>query len=162
NVSVRQLIRPGFTDVVLRALDEANVEPNQLCVEVTETSLADNLEKVVKALRELRDAGIRVAIDDFGTGHASLTYLAKFPVHVVKVDRSFVRGLGNDPASGVIVRSVAAMAHALGMTVIAEGVENLHQLEIVLEAGCDAAQGYLFSRPLPRQQCAETLANAVP
>jgi diguanylate cyclase (GGDEF)-like protein len=162
NVSVRQLIRPQFTEVLLRALDEAGIEPGQLCVEVTETSLAENIEVVVTALRELRKTGIRVAIDDFGTGHASLTYLAKFPVDVVKVDRSFVHGLGNDPASGVIVRSVAAMAHALGMTVIAEGVENLHQLEIVLEAGCDAAQGYLFSRPVPRQQCTETLANAVP
>ena len=162
NVSVRQLVRPRFTASVLRLLDGAGVEPGRLCLEVTETSLAENVDAVVTALSELRAAGVQLAIDDFGTGHASLTYLAKFPVDVVKVDRSFVHGLGNDAASGVIVRSVVAMAHALGMTVIAEGVENLKQLEIVLEAGCDAAQGYLFSRPVPRQQCAETLSNAVP
>ena len=162
NVSVRQLIRPGFADVVRRILHESGVDPQRLCIEVTETGLADNLDTVVSTLRDLREMGARVAIDDFGTGHASLTYLARFPVDVVKVDRSFVQGLGNDAASGVIVRSVAAMAHALGMTVIAEGVESLHQLEIVLEAGCDAAQGYLFSRPVSRQRCAETLANAVP
>ena len=162
NVSVRQLIRPGFADAVLQVLVAAGVAPERLCIEVTETAIADNVEAVVATLRELRAAGVRVAIDDFGTGHASLTYLAKFPVDIVKIDKSFVQGLGNDAASGVIVRSVAAMAHALGMTVIAEGVENLNQLEIVLEAGCDAAQGFLFSRPVPRQQCIETLANAVP
>ena len=162
NVSVRQLIRPGFADVVRRILDDAGVEPQRLCLEVTETGLADNIDAVVAALHQVREVGARVAIDDFGTGHASLTYLARFPVDIVKVDRSFVQGLGNDAASGVIVRSVAAMAHALGMTVIAEGVESLNQLEIVLEAGCDAAQGFLFSRPVPRQRCAETLANAVP
>jgi diguanylate cyclase (GGDEF)-like protein len=162
NVSVRELIRPKFTDGVIRALQAADVDPTRLCIEVTETSIAENVDAVVDALHELRATGIRVAIDDFGTGHASLTYLAKFPVDIVKVDKSFVRGLGNDPASGVIVRSVAAMAHALGMTVIAEGVESLNQLEMVLEAGCDAAQGYLFSRPVPRQKCVETLANAVP
>lgn len=162
NVSVRQLMRPMFTDTVLRMLAAADIAPERLCVEITETAIAENVDNVVAALHELRAAGVRVAIDDFGTGHASLTYLAKFPVDVVKIDKSFVQGLGNDAASGVIVRSVAAMAHALGMTVVAEGVENLNQLEIVLEAGCDAAQGYLFSRPVPRQQCAETLANAVP
>jgi len=162
NVSVRQLIRPMFIDNVLLTLAAANVAPERLCIEVTETAIADNVDAVVAALRQLRDAGVKVAIDDFGTGHASLTYLAKFPVDIVKIDKSFVQGLGNDAASGVIVRSVAAMAHALGMTVIAEGVENLNQLEIVLEAGCDAAQGYLFSRPVPRQQCVEALANAVP
>jgi diguanylate cyclase (GGDEF)-like protein len=162
NVSVRQLIRPLFTDTVLRMLASAHVGPERLCIEVTETAIADNVDAVVAALEELRAAGVRVAIDDFGTGHASLTYLAKFPVDIVKIDKSFVHGLGNDAASGVIVRSVAAMAHALGMTVIAEGVENLNQLEIVLEAGCDAAQGYLFSRPVPRQKCMEALANAVP
>jgi len=162
NVSVRQLIRPMFTETVLRVLAAAEVAPERLCVEITETAIAENVDNVVAALHELRAAGVRVAIDDFGTGHASLTYLAKFPVDIVKIDKSFVQGLGNDAASGVIVRSVAAMAHALGMTVIAEGVENLNQLEIVLEAGCDAAQGFLFSRPVPRQQCVETLANAVP
>ena len=162
NVSVRELIRPKFTDSVIAALQTAGVDPSTLCVEVTETSIVENVDAVVAALHQLRAAGVKVAIDDFGTGHASLTYLAKFPVDIVKVDKSFVRGLGNDPASGVIVRSVAAMAHALGMTVIAEGVESLNQLEIVLEAGCDAAQGYLFSRPLPRQSCVEALANAVP
>lgn len=162
NVSVRQLMRPHFVHVVRRTLAAAGVAPDRLCIEVTETSLADNVETVVETLNDLRELGARVAIDDFGTGHASLTYLAKFPVDIVKVDRSFVRGLGSDPACGVIVRSVAAMAHALGMSVIAEGVESLQQLELVLQAGCDAAQGYLFSRPEPRQRCVETLANAVP
>ena len=162
NVSVRELIRPKFTERVIAALETAGVDASRLCIEVTETSMAENVDAVVDALHKLRAHGVKVAIDDFGTGHASLTYLAKFPVDIVKVDKSFVRGLGSDPASGVIVRSVAAMAHALGMTVIAEGVESLNQLEIVLEAGCDAAQGYLFSRPVARQKCVETLANAVP
>ncbi len=162
NVSVRQLIQPSFTAAVLRMLDGVRLAPERLCIEITETAIAENVESVVAALRQLRAAGVKVAIDDFGTGHASLTYLAKFPVDIVKIDKSFVQGLGNDAASGVIVRSVAAMAHALGMTVIAEGVENLNQLEIVLEAGCDAAQGFLFSRPVARQQCVEALANAVP
>ncbi|HVA60427.1 MAG TPA: EAL domain-containing protein [Mycobacteriales bacterium] len=162
NVSTRQLVRPGFIESVLSLLEATDTYPAQVCLEVTETALVENVEPVVAVLEELRGHGFRLAIDDFGTGHASLTYLARFPVDAVKVDRSFVAGLGNDPASEVIVRSVVAMAHALKMSVVAEGVETLTQLEILLDAGCDTAQGFLFARPLPRAACAEALANSVP
>lgn len=162
NVSTRQLVHADFLDALLALVEGAGLEPAGLCLEVTETALADHVEPVVERLSRLRDLGFRLAIDDFGTGHASLTYLARFPVHVVKVDRSFVVGLGADEASGIIVRSVVAMAHALGMTVTAEGVETLSQLEFVLDAGCDAAQGYLFAPPVEPGRCAELLTGSVP
>lgn len=162
NVSTRQLVRPGFVAEVARLLADTGTDPAQLCLEVTETGLADPVEPVVAALTELRELGVQSGIDDFGTGHASLTYLAKFPVDVVKIDRSFVVGLGCDAASEVIVRSVVDMAHALQMTVVAEGVETLGQLEQLLDAGCDVAQGFLFTRPAPRPESRELVANAVP
>ncbi|MHB8342332.1 MAG: EAL domain-containing protein [Mycobacteriales bacterium] len=162
NVSTRQLVRPGFVTEVARLLAATGTEPAQLGLEITETALADPVEPVVAALTELRELGVQSCIDDFGTGHASLTYLAKFPVDVVKIDSSFVVGLGRDAASEVIVRSVIDMAHALQMTVVAEGVETLGQLEFLLDAGCDVAQGFLFSRPVPRPVGTEIVANAVP
>lgn len=162
NVSTRELTRPGFAQAVGDLLAAYHVPAGRVCLEVTETALAGDVDLVVSALHDLRTFGVRLAIDDFGTGHASLTYLARFPVDYVKVDRSFITGLGVDPTCEVIVASVVAMAHALGMRVVAEGVETLAQLESVLAAGCDIAQGYLFARPAPAAQAAIQLANAVP
>ena len=148
NVSRRQLVQPGFPAIVAGLLAEAGVPASAVCLEVTETALTQNVESVVTTLHELRHLGVLIAIDDFGTGHASLTYLTRLPVDVLKVDRLFVSGLGRDDRSAAIVGAVAAMGRAFALTVVAEGVENDEQLNALRSIDVDLAQGYLFSRPV--------------
>ena len=147
NVSIRQLLAPGFAAQVRARLLEAGVPAGRLCLEVTETVLAGEVEPVIQALESLRAVGVHLSIDDFGTGHASLTYLARFPVDQVKVDRSFVAGLGSDAGSAAIVGGVIAMAHTFDLRVVAEGVETEIQLEALRALRCDGVQGFLLSVP---------------
>ena len=118
-----------------------------LDLEITETGLLHDVEGASRKLRELRTAGMRVAIDDFGTGYSSLGYLKRFPVDIVKVDRSFVAGIGVNAVDEAIVAAVVTLAHAVGMTTIAEGVETVEQLEHLRELGCHGIQGFYFARP---------------
>ncbi len=157
NMSVRQLTSLGFARRVAEMLDEAGFEPGRLCLEITETALVGDVLAVVDALESLRDVGVRLAIDDFGTGHASLTYLARFPVDEVKVDQSFVAGLGSDAGSRAIVGGVIGMAHTFDLRVIAEGVEQESQLAMLRELGADAVQGYYLSRPVPNEKLSFSL-----
>ncbi|HVF06357.1 MAG TPA: EAL domain-containing protein [Frankiaceae bacterium] len=150
NVSRRQLAQPGFPAVVAGLLAEAGLPASSVVLEVTETALTQNVESVVAALHELRHLGVAIAIDDFGTGHASLTYLTRLPVDWLKVDRTFVSGLGQDDRSAAIVGAVAAMARAFGLQVVAEGVEDDAQLSALRRLDVDLAQGYYFSRPVPQ------------
>lgn len=147
NVSLRQLVSAGFAERVATIVSESQMPPSRLCLEVTETVLAGDVEPVIEVLTALRDQGIKLSIDDFGTGHASLTYLARFPVDQVKVDQSFVANLGADAGSAAIVGGVVAMAHTFDMRVVAEGVETQVQLEALRAIGCDAVQGFLLSVP---------------
>ncbi len=149
NVSAAELADPAFSDRVLDLLEHRGADPARLTIEVTETALAANLGRAAEALRRLRAAGFLVAIDDFGTGHASLDYLATLPCDVVKIDRRFVSGLGVDERCTAIVRGVVGMSHGLGLTVVAEGVETPSQRDLLVEMGCDEAQGHLFGRPVP-------------
>jgi diguanylate cyclase (GGDEF)-like protein/PAS domain S-box-containing protein len=151
NVSRRQLVQPGFPGLVAALLDATGVPASSVCLEVTETALTQNVESVVAALHELRALGVVIAIDDFGTGHASLTYLTRLPVDVLKVDRLFVSGLGTDQRSAAIVGAVAAMGRAFSLAVVAEGVEDDVQLGALRELDVDLAQGYLFSRAVPNE-----------
>ena len=148
NVSLRQLSAPGFADQVAEHLERTGVDPTRLCLEVTETMLAGDVEPIIEVLESLRSKGIRLSIDDFGTGHASLTYLARFPVDQVKIDRSFVAGLGVNAGSAAIVGGVVAMAHTFDLRVTAEGVETEEQLALLRGLGCDVVQGFLLSLPL--------------
>jgi diguanylate cyclase (GGDEF)-like protein/PAS domain S-box-containing protein len=157
NVSRRQLVQPGFPQLVAALLVESGVPAPSVCLEVTETALTQNVESVVTALHELRHLGVQIAIDDFGTGHASLTYLTRLPVDVLKVDRLFVSGLGRDERSAAIVGAVTAMGRAFGLCVVAEGVEDEEQLAALRGLDADLAQGYLFSRPVPRGDVAALL-----
>ena len=109
----------------------------------------EDVDHSIQVLRRLKDIGVGLAIDDFGTGYSSLAYLERFPVDALKIDRSFISRLGTDAADGAIVSAVLALGHALGLAVIAEGVETDEQLRILADLGCDAAQGYLFARPIP-------------
>jgi diguanylate cyclase (GGDEF)-like protein/PAS domain S-box-containing protein len=158
NVSRRQLVQPGFPGMVAALLDEAGIPPSTVCLEVTETALTQNVESVITALHELRHLGLLIAIDDFGTGHASLTYLTKLPVDVLKVDRLFVSGLAVDQRSAAIVDAVAAMGRAFGLAVVAEGVEDGDQFGKLRSLDIDLAQGYLFSKPVPTAEAARLIA----
>jgi diguanylate cyclase (GGDEF)-like protein len=148
NVSGRQLQDPEFVSDVVDILERTGLNPDRLCLEITESVLIDDGDKAAQRLGQLRQLGVHVALDDFGTGFSSLNYLHRFPVDVVKIDRSFVEGLGSDEDSRVIVSAIVSMTAALGVTVIAEGVETVLQLEQLIDIGSVLAQGFYFSVPL--------------
>ena len=151
NVSMRQLMGNQLVDVVADALAEAGVSAGALWLEITESALMADVKVATVALRDLRSLGLHLAVDDFGTGYSSLTYLKRFPVEAIKVDRTFVNGLGIDPEDSTIVEAVVNLGHSLGLTVVAEGVETPLQLNRLRELGCDRGQGYLFGRPRPAE-----------
>jgi EAL domain-containing protein (putative c-di-GMP-specific phosphodiesterase class I) len=138
----------GFADTVGAVLDRASTKPGLLTLEVTESVFVRDGERALFVLNDLKDIGVKLALDDFGTGYSSLGYLRRFPVDVVKIDRVFVAHLAEDPASKTIVTAVIALAHDLGMTVVAEGVETAAQHHELTALGCDACQGYYFARPM--------------
>ena len=149
NLSSRQLSNPDLVEHVRSALDDTGADAAGLCFEITENVLMDDAEATMGAITAVKRLGVGLSIDDFGTGYSSLGYLKRFPVGAVKVDRSFIDGLGSDPEDSAIVAAVIGLGHALGLTVIAEGVETDRQLAELAVLGCDAAQGYLFARPGP-------------
>jgi diguanylate cyclase (GGDEF)-like protein/PAS domain S-box-containing protein len=151
NVSARQLMSSQLVDLVADALAEAGVSAGALWLEITETALMTDVKAASVALRELRSLGLHLAVDDFGTGYSSLTYLKRFPVEAIKIDRTFVNGLGIDPEDSTIVEAVVNLGHSLGLSVVAEGVETPLQLTRLRELGCDRGQGYLFGRPRPAE-----------
>jgi diguanylate cyclase (GGDEF)-like protein len=148
NMSALQLARPDFVVSVAATLHDTGTDAAQVCLEVTEHVLVDEGPEVLRTLDELKELGIGLAIDDFGTGYCSLTYLKRVPADTVKVDRTFVAGLGSDQQDTAIVTAVVNLAHSLGMTVVAEGVETPTQLARTRELGCDLVQGYHLFRPL--------------
>ena len=149
NVSARQLDEPTFVVTVSQILADTGLDPASLCLEVTETAVMSNPAGVQQAGRALRDLGVQLSIDDFGTGYASLTYLRRLHANDLKIDRSFVDGLGHELDDTTIVTAVIGLAHAMGLTVTAEGVETTEQLTILRDMGCQKAQGYLMYRPVP-------------
>ena len=151
NLSARQLTDPHLVEHVGDALAEAGVSAGALWLELTETALMSDVKVATKMLRELRSLGLHLSVDDFGTGYSSLTYLKRFPVEAIKVDRSFVNGLGIDAEDSTIVEAVVKLGHSLGLQVVAEGVETPLQLSRLREIGCDRGQGYLFGRPRPAE-----------
>jgi diguanylate cyclase (GGDEF)-like protein/PAS domain S-box-containing protein len=149
NLSPRQLADPTLSKTVARILAETEVDPNAVCLELTENALMQNAASATAALRALRDLGVYISIDDFGTGYSSLSYLKRFPVTALKIDRSFIDGLGRDNEDTSIVEAIVTLAHALGLTAVAEGLETPTQLDALRVIGCDYAQGFLLGRPLP-------------
>lgn len=147
NVSSRQLDRGDLVDVVRAALDRTGLVPSRLHLELTETAIMDLHPDILRQLSEVRSLGVQVGLDDFGTGYASLTHLRRLPLDFVKVDRSFVQGLGSDTGDERIVSAVIDLARNLGLRSIGEGVETVDQLDRLRALGCDQAQGYLFARP---------------
>jgi EAL domain-containing protein (putative c-di-GMP-specific phosphodiesterase class I) len=149
NLSARQLVHPDLADRVAEVIEQTGAEPSSLCFEITESVLMDDADTVIDVIARMRALGVQFAIDDFGTGYSSLGYLKRFPVDAVKIDRSFVSGLGSDPGDAAIVSAVIGLAHALGLRVTAEGVETEEQLLALIDLDCDEAQGYFFSPPQP-------------
>ena len=160
NVATQQLIDGRFLDVVHDALGETGIDADSLWLEITETALMADTDAAGRALRDLRGLGLHLSVDDFGTGYSSLTYLKRFPVEAIKIDRSFVIGLGLEADDTSIVEAVVRLGHSLGLTVVAEGVETPLQLNRLRELGCDKGQGYLFGRPRPASITANERADA--
>ena len=150
NVSVRQLELPDFVESVAEVLERTALDPARLTLEVTETTVMRDAELGLDAVDRLRKLGVRLAIDDFGTGYSSLQVLKSLPIDVVKIDRSFVTGLPDDPEDRAIVETILRLAEVLGLGVTAEGVERPDQLDALLGMGCRSVQGFLYSRPVPR------------
>jgi diguanylate cyclase (GGDEF)-like protein len=149
NVSAMQFERAGFADSVLAALEEAQLPPHLLELELTESIAMENPERVIEQVQPLRDRGVNFAIDDFGTGHSSLSYLTRMPFDVFKIDQSFVRDMTTDHHARIVVETILAMAKSLKLETVAEGVETAEQLNMLRAQGATLAQGFLFGRPMP-------------
>ena len=149
NVGSRQLVDPNFYDTVVDALAQTGIDADSIWLEITETALLADVKAATVALRELRSLGLHLSVDDFGTGYSSLTYLKRFPVEAIKIDKSFVAGLGIESEDSTIVEAVVRLGQSLGLNVVAEGIESPLQLARLRELGCDRGQGYLFGRPRP-------------
>jgi diguanylate cyclase (GGDEF)-like protein/PAS domain S-box-containing protein len=149
NVGTRQVVDPSFAGLVAGVLGETGIPADSLWLEITETALLADVKASTVALRNLRSLGLHLAVDDFGTGYSSLTYLKRFPVEAIKIDRGFVAGLGLDTEDTTIVEAVVNLGHSFGIAVVAEGLETPLQLTRLREMGCDRGQGYLFGRPRP-------------
>jgi len=154
-----------YTAAQTRALDQSAIETHgipggMLEIELTESSLMENVDRVQARLKELKALGVSLSLDDFGTGYSSLAYLKQFSLDKLKIDRSFVRGLPDQRESAVIVASIAGLARALGLATVAEGVETEAQARHLRELGCDQLQGYLFAKPLPLQTLERWMGQA--
>ena len=159
NLSGRQFQDPGLLDQIRRILRETGLEPRALKLEITDSVLMLDAESTAARMRALTEIGVRFAIDDFGTGYSSLSYLRRFPVDTLKIDRSFVEGLGEEREKSAIVRATIALARALGLTVTAEGIENATQLRRLLALQCDLGQGFHFALPLEPDAMTALLAE---
>ncbi len=157
NIGARHFQHRGFLGTVRRAIERHGIERDTLEIEITETTAMHHAEATATLIDELRDLGVEITIDDFGTGYSSLAYLKRFAITGVKIDRSFVHDLPSSRSASAIVNAILATAHALGLRVVAEGVEELEQETFLVDAGCDEAQGYWFGRPMSAEAMGEEL-----
>ncbi len=161
NLSGRQLCDPALVDRVASSIRSHGVAPRQLCLEITETALIGELGEATTTLANLSKLGVRIALDDFGTGYSTLAHVQRLNVDILKIDRSFVEQIGGSDRDREIIGAITAMAHALGMSVVGEGIETTRQLGELTALGCDAGQGYLLARPLPAEQVAVLARSSV-
>lgn len=170
NISARQFQQAGLANSVRSILEDTGLDPSFLELEITETTIMKDTESAIRSLRALKQLGIGLSVDDFGTGYSSLSYLKLFPIDVLKVDRSFVKDVIENPDDAAITRAIVALAHSLELLVVAEGVETLEQAQFLKACGCDEIQGFYFSKPLPgeamaaflRQQDVMLIPDALP
>jgi len=152
NISAQQFRQADFVEQVLAVIDRTEADPRQLKLELTESMMIDTFEDVVLKMKLLKSHGLRFSMDDFGTGYSSLAYLKRMPLDQLKIDRAFVRDILADFASGAIAQTIISLGTAMGLTVIAEGVETEAQRDFLLQLGCHSFQGYFFGRPLPSNE----------
>jgi diguanylate cyclase (GGDEF)-like protein len=157
NVAAAEFTDPAYCDAIHAVCDASRIEPHQLCLEITESVLIDDVPGALAAFDGLKRVGVQLALDDFGTGYSSLSYLKRFPVDMVKIDQTFVAGIAAEKLDEAIVGAVIGLAHDIGMTVVAEGVEEPRQQRAITKLGCDMAQGYLFARPMAADGVAGSL-----
>jgi EAL domain-containing protein (putative c-di-GMP-specific phosphodiesterase class I) len=159
NVSAQQIQRGNFAEQVADTLRRHGLSAGRLELELTESALLENVDRALHSMQQLSALGVHLSFDDFGTGYSSLSYLRQFHVDKLKIDKSFVCDIPRDASSTAIANTVVAIGHQLHMTVIAEGVETAEQAQLLIDMGCDALQGYLFSRPMQGPAVAEWLAD---
>jgi len=159
NVSSKQLEDPSFFSDLVDVISQTGIDCRCLQIEVTETVLLKDVERIASLFEQMRRMGIRIALDDFGTGYSSLSYLERYPIDALKIDKSFVNRLGTSSAKADIVRMMINLAHGLGLEVSAEGVEQLSQAESLWGFGCTLAQGYLYSPPIAEAEMTQLLHN---
>ncbi|HXC45431.1 MAG TPA: EAL domain-containing protein [Solirubrobacteraceae bacterium] len=159
NVAARQLDRDEFVQEVHDALGESGLAPEQLTIEITETTIMANAEETAARLASIKELGVRLAIDDFGTGYSSLAYLQRFPVDALKIDRSFISKMSNDAEGETLIRTLVQLGKSLSIETLAEGIEQAQELSLLREESCDTGQGFLFARPLDMDECETFLEN---
>jgi EAL domain-containing protein (putative c-di-GMP-specific phosphodiesterase class I) len=159
NVSGRQIAQPAFAGQVSDIVAATGLAPHTLGLEITESVLIEEADAPMTVLADLRQLDIRLVLDDFGTGYSSLSYLQRFPLDGLKIDRSFVQALGANGNGPPIAEAIVAMAHTLGLGVVAEGVETDQQAELLLQLGCTLGQGFLFAKPMPAEHMASYLTE---
>ena len=159
NLSARQLRDKKLTDTIRDAIETSRLDPQYLEIEITESMVMHNPEEAILLLQRIKDLGVHMSLDDFGTGYSSLAYLKKFPIDRLKIDKSFVIDMVNDPEDAAIVRAVIALSHSLGVGVIAEGIETREVLAALVALKCDEAQGYFYSKPLACADMRSFLTN---
>jgi EAL domain-containing protein (putative c-di-GMP-specific phosphodiesterase class I) len=152
NVSARQFNLPNFVDDVLALVDINKVQPNKLKLELTESLMLENAKEIIARMTALKVRNIGFSIDDFGTGYSSLAYLKQLPLDQLKIDQSFVKDILTHPSDAAIAKTIVALAHSLGLSVIAEGVETEGQRDFLVNHGCPTCQGYYFCRPVPIEE----------
>jgi EAL domain-containing protein (putative c-di-GMP-specific phosphodiesterase class I) len=158
NVSARQVMGPGFAGTVAGVLDMTGMDPAALMLELTEGVFVDDPARAMTVLADLKGLGLRLALDDFGTGYSSLSYLREFPVDIVKIDQGFIADIGREPTATAIIDAVTKLAHVIGLSVTAEGIETQTQREEITAIGCENAQGFLYARPMPSHELTAQLA----
>jgi EAL domain-containing protein (putative c-di-GMP-specific phosphodiesterase class I) len=161
NLPNRMFERSDLVEHIHECVSTYGVPHRSIQLEITETGLMKDLQNVIPSLHRLTEIGVEISIDDFGTGYSSLAYLTTLPISELKIDRSFVRDLGITPQSSAVVTAIIALARSLGLRVIAEGVENLRQMEVLHRLGCGVMQGFLFSRPIPPEELETRLQQTV-
>ena len=159
NLSGKHFAEPDLVDQIKAVLNETGIDPASLKLEITESAVMENAETAISMLNQIKEIGVKLSLDDFGTGHSSLSYLHRFPIDTLKVDRSFVNTIDDGIENGEIVRTVVALAKSLKLGVIAEGIETTHQLSQLRRLGCELGQGYLFARPLPAGEIEALLSD---
>lgn len=161
NLPSRMFDRGDLVEMIHEAVVSNGVPHHSLVLEITENSLMKDLQSVIPSLHRLNEIGVEISIDDFGTGYSSLAYLTTLPISELKIDRGFVRDLGMTPQSSAVVTAIIALARSLGLRVVAEGVENLRQMEVLHRLGCSVMQGFLFSKPKPADEIQSWLEETV-